>query len=147
MVNHQLQITLIQLLKDGHQVEVPAFGMSMFPLLLPGDNLLVQPSIPKVGDIGVFVCNQLLIAHRLYKIEDNYYYFKGDGLIFPDRPISVDHVLGTVTGRKRRNKTTICESGVFRLFRKFMPELTFLTGHLFFYSGRIYSKILEQTNH
>jgi signal peptidase I len=139
--NKNIQDTLIQLLQDGKQVEVPAHGMSMFPLLQPGDILLVNPTKPKLGEIGIFLSQDILIAHRVYKIDNTAYYFKGDGLIYADRPISPSRILGVVVNRKRNSKNRDCNKGWFLLFKKAMPSLTFITGRLFFTIGRIYTKL------
>ena len=139
--NKNIQTTLIHFLQEGKQVEVPAFGMSMFPLLLPGDVLLVNPVKPQKGDIGVFIGQRKLIAHRVYKISNNAYHFKGDGLIYPDHPVPYEKVLGTVISRRRNNETKNCKKGWFRVFKRLMPQLTFYTGRLFFYSGRIKTKL------
>jgi len=137
----KIQDTLIKLLKSGHEVEVPASGLSMFPLLLPGDKLLVSPGRIQIGDIGVFISNKILIAHRLYKIENELYFFKGDGLIYPDQPINASNVIGIVKQRKRGNNIKNCKSFSFRAFKKCMPHLSFITGRFFFYCGRIYWRL------
>jgi hypothetical protein len=143
LANKQLQNTFIQLLKDGHPIEVPAHGMSMFPLLLPGDILLVEPTKPKIGEIGIFISNQILIAHRLCNIDNNFYHFKGDAIIHFDLPIPHNQVLGTVMGRRRKKLTKSSSKGSFNLFSKIIPKTTLISGRLFFYSGRIYTKIFR----
>lgn len=141
LANKNIQTALIQLLKEGKQVEVPAHGMSMFPLLLPGDILLVSPEKPEKGDIGVFISNNIIIAHRVYRIINSTYYFKGDGLINADRPVNSEDVIGIVMNRRRNTKVKSCTNGLFLIFKKIMPHFTFITGHLFYYLGRIKTKI------
>ncbi|MBS2211144.1 S24/S26 family peptidase [Carboxylicivirga mesophila] len=141
MADTKLQITLKKLLQDGHQVEVPAHGISMYPLLHPGDKLIVIPKLPDIGDIGIFNNQEILIAHRLIKTDNHYYYFKGDGLIKADTPIEAKNVLGTVIARKRNNKTTSVNHLLFKLFKKLMPKLTPITGRPFYYYGRIHHKL------
>ncbi|WP_430816286.1 S26 family signal peptidase [Carboxylicivirga sp. RSCT41] len=141
LANKNIQLALIQLLSEGQEVEVPAHGMSMFPLLKPGDILLVSPGKPQKGDIGVFISQNKLIAHRIYALKNKTYHFKGDGLIHSDPPVSNTNVLGTVIGRRRNNKYSNCNKGWFLIFKKLMPHCTFITGRLFFYSGRIRAKL------
>lgn len=141
MADPKLQITLIKLLQDGHQVEVPAHGISMYPLLHPGDKLIVIPQLPKTGDIGVFCHQDILIAHRLIKADNCHYYFKGDALIKSDNPVKASDVLGTVVARKRNNKTTSTNQLLFRLFKKLIPKLSCITGRFFYYYGRIHHKL------
>ncbi len=137
MVKQQLQSALMQLLKEGQRVAVPAHGMSMYPLLRPGDTLLVEPRPPLIGDIGVFYHNGLLVAHRLLHQKGNIYYFKGDGLIMPDAPVESGKVLGTVTQCTRKNRAISCNTFSFRLFKRFIPYTHAFSGRLFFYLGRI----------
>ncbi|MBR8536294.1 S24/S26 family peptidase [Carboxylicivirga sediminis] len=141
MADTKLQITLKKLLQDGHQVEVPAHGISMYPLLHPGDKVVVIPKLPQTGDIGVFCHQDILIAHRLIKTDNCHYYFKGDALIRSDTPVKAKDVLGTVVARKRNNKTTSTNQLLFRLFKKLMPKLTPITGRPFNYYGRIHYKL------
>ncbi|MCU4155458.1 S24/S26 family peptidase [Carboxylicivirga sp. A043] len=143
LANKNIQEALIQLLQEGKQVEVPAHGMSMYPLLKPGDILFVSPQKPEKGDIGVFISQNVLIAHRVYKQENATYYFKGDGLVFADRPVNTTEVIGTVVSRKRHNKDKSCHKGLFWIFKKTMPQLTFITGRLFYYMGRIQLKLFK----
>ncbi|MBK3515820.1 S24/S26 family peptidase [Carboxylicivirga marina] len=143
LAKHNIQKALIELLKDGQQVEVPAHGMSMFPLLKPGDSLLVKPCLPNIGDISVFIKGELLIAHRLIKITGNTYFFKGDGLIFPDKPVEKQDVLGVVTQRKRGKNIRSTNGYTYRLFKFLMPKLTFLTGRFFYYAGRVYGRFFK----
>ncbi|WP_439183715.1 S24/S26 family peptidase [Carboxylicivirga taeanensis] len=141
MAKQKLQQTLIELLKEGHQVEVPAKGMSMYPLLQPGDKLLVKPIRPQVGDIGVFCKNNQLIAHRLIHFSNNTYYFKGDALTRYDSATTAQEVLGTVIARKRGKKQETCHQSIFKLFKILIPKFTIITGHLFYYCGRLHNKI------
>jgi hypothetical protein len=141
LTNQLLNKALVQLLKDGQQVEVPASGLSMFPLLRPGDNLVVKPQLPQIGDIGVFSKHQILIAHRLINTTDKTFYFKGDALINPDSPTSIDDVLGTVVARKRGSKVILISHPYFKLFKRLIPVVSFFTGRLFFYCSRIQYKL------
>lgn len=141
MANKQIIAVLIQLLREGQTAEVPASGISMYPLLQPGDLLLVHPQKPEIGDIGVFISGEKIIAHRLLKFSDDTYYFKGDSLIITDRPVKKEDILGTVIQRKRNNKSKNASSLVFRTFKKHMPKMTFVLGRLFNTYARIHQKI------
>ncbi|TRX63008.1 S24/S26 family peptidase [Carboxylicivirga sp. M1479] len=140
MANDQIQETLIQLLREGQTVEVPAHGMSMFPLLLPGDRLLISPVKPQIGQIGVFIGMNKLIAHRLIKIDNKTYFFKGDGVFHSDEPVHSDLVLGVVTQRKRGERISSCNNRKFKIFQYTMPKLTSILGSWFYYLGRLHLK-------
>ncbi len=139
--NHIREV-LIQLLKEGRTAEVPASGISMYPLLHPGDVLTVEPRLPEVGEIGVFDNGEVLISHRLLKRQGRDYYFKGDSLIFPDKVVSEENVLGLVVERKRGDSKSECNGFVFRFFEKIMPAVSPYTGRLLFYFARAHQKFI-----
>ncbi len=146
MTKQLLNKALIQLLKDGQQVEVPASGLSMYPLLRPGDKLMVIPQLPQKGEIGVFCKQGILIAHRLIRRDTQTFYFKGDGLIYADSPTPLEDVLGTVISRKRKNKLTTFNHPYFKLFKKIIPPVSAFSGRVFFYSALIHHKLFGSFN-
>lgn len=91
-----------QLLEDlltEHNVRVTLRGMSMFPMLVKGDIVVVAPvAFDKLrkGDIIVFEYDSLLIAHRLISKRNGHVLTRGDGNSRPDIPIPFDKIKGKV---------------------------------------------------
>ncbi len=112
----------IELLKEGKTTKIVANGISMFPLLHPGDILTIQPTQEiTIGDIVVFKAETSLIAHRVVKIFDNKIYCKGDSLFSVDKPFLLNETLGKVIERQRDGKTIKNTSLSHRLFAKIIP--------------------------
>ena len=106
--NKILTQTTVQLLQNGHPIEIKALGYSMFPLLRPNHRLVVEPIEPqncKKGDIIVFIAYDRLIAHRLVEINCHQLICRGDATLHRDEPITYKQLLGKVTARKNHNKT------------------------------------------
>lgn len=143
MANTKIKDTLVNLLQAGQEAMVPAYGISMYPLLRPGDKLLVKPIKPRIGDIAVFDREDVLVAHRVYKIIDDIYLLKGDSLILADSPVHKTKILGIVTERNRGNKVTSSRNVYFRILKHLMPKYTFILGRPFHYYARLHQKLLR----
>ena len=91
-----------QLLADGNTVKVPVHGMSMFPVLMPGDKVEIR-RIPiekmQAGQVLVFEANGQWVAHRLIiKDEINgLLTTKGDGLPGKDKIVRAEQARGIIT--------------------------------------------------
>jgi hypothetical protein len=134
---------LIELLKSGKTVDVPASGLSMFPFLLPFDVLRVRPESAeklKLGQIIVYESNAKIISHRFIGIKDGKVICKGDGLLYSDAPVEPGAVLGVVIARTRKNKTTYFNTKRSAIFGQIISYITPLTGFLFHYLGRAWYK-------
>lgn len=73
----------------------------MFPFLLSGDVVLVKPIQEgdfKLGKILVYKSEPNLVLHRLVGLNKKMgiVYTRGDGLIWQDKPIKKDDVIGVV---------------------------------------------------
>ena len=143
MADRKIKSLLVELLKEGHPAEVLAYGISMYPLLRPGDKLVVHPVKPEIGDIAVFDRGDVLVAHRVYKIHNGVYFLKGDSLLREDAPIPQDKVLGTVIERRRGSKRMCTNSLNYKVLRQLMPQCTFMLGYLFHYYARFHQKLLR----
>lgn len=100
----------IQLLQDGYSIRVPVQGYSMFPLLFPGDRILIEPTPyteVKTGQIILFQSGSRLVAHRVLatNMQKNQLLCKGDSNLLPDEPIASGKVLGRVTRYYRKKRT------------------------------------------
>ncbi|AXJ02479.1 Peptidase S24 [Cyclonatronum proteinivorum] len=97
-----------KLLKRGYHVRIKAGGQSMYPYLLNGDQLEVEPATLETlepGDIVVFRRNQNLIAHRLHQVTGSGEHIRGlsigDSGLSKDEMLTPDIVAGRVVARVR----------------------------------------------
>ncbi|MCW3785916.1 S24/S26 family peptidase [Plebeiibacterium sediminum] len=132
----------IDLLQQGKDVDIPVYGLSMFPFYLPEDHVRVGKvnfDTLKPGDVVVFKSGNKLVAHRLLKIDRNRKFLicKGDGLIYKDKIIFNDDVVGVVCQHFRNSR--VIKS--YPLIRRVMVFITPFTGFLFFYTARIWNKM------
>jgi len=91
------------LLGQDHFLLGKGKGMSMYPLIVHGDYLIVDttPELIEVGDIIVFVYNDEFVGHRIIKIVEEGYITKGDNnpapdllVVYPSKVIGeVDHII------------------------------------------------------
>jgi signal peptidase I len=91
-----------QLLVEGKTVQVPVHGMSMFPVLMPGDKVQIKRvsfNDMTRGQVLVFESDGQWVAHRLIsKDRDNHQLVtKGDGLAWNDKPIPAEKIKGAIT--------------------------------------------------
>jgi signal peptidase I len=103
------------LLRSGKRVRFRAPGYSMYPTILNGDEITVEPIKPdaiKVGDIILYRDQESLIAYRVVKKEiqkeisndaqssvlsaQSYYILRGDARPACDDPVAAEQVLGKV---------------------------------------------------
>jgi signal peptidase I len=103
------------LLMNGRRVKFRAPGYSMYPTILNGDEITVEPIRPEaidVGDIILYRDQENLIAHRVVKIEikndtskdsqssvlspQSYFILRGDARPACDDPVAAGQVLGKV---------------------------------------------------
>lgn len=137
----------IRLLNQGQVTDIPASGLSMFPILLPGDTLRVQPiqarSLSK-GDIVVFQEGDRLIAHRFIRFKENMLCTKGDGLKKFDPLQQKKKVLGLVSHRIRHQHPTCFTSSTQRKCAKLATWFSPFSGFVFFYLSRIWYKWFYQ---
>jgi len=99
------------LLRSGKRVRFRAPGYSMYPTILNGDEITVEPIKPdaiKVGDIFLYRDQESLIAHRVVKIEiknetqssilspESCFTLRGDARPACDDPVAAEQVLGKV---------------------------------------------------
>lgn len=126
--------TIINLLSQGHQVEINAEGYSMYPLLQPGDKLTVTPakweSLRK-GDIIVWRDNDRLIAHRIIKKQADYCIPAGDARITNDGQIIPTQVLGRITAYRRNDVTKSISSFKSKFYASMIVLLNPITRQVF----------------
>lgn len=90
---------LDDLLAKGQAVRVSVRGMSMFPLLLKGDVVLVRPvtyEALRKGDIVVYERNGIWVAHRLVRKTEGKLLTQGDANRLMDAALPFSKVKGVV---------------------------------------------------
>jgi signal peptidase I len=116
------------LLTNGLKVKFRAPGYSMYPTILNGDEITVEPTKPEVieiGDIILYRDHQNLIAHRVIKIlkrseknsrsapqgpqgrsssETLQFILRGDARPVCDDPINAEQILGKVISVERNGR-------------------------------------------
>nr|WP_321408336.1 S26 family signal peptidase [uncultured Carboxylicivirga sp.] len=137
---------IVDLLKEGKTTEIQAHGISMFPLLLPGDKLKISPEGNYTkGDIIVFKGTETLIAHRIITISDTKVMCKGDSLFSADPILSQQDILGKVIGRTRKNSYQSVNHWIFRISKQLMPHLGKFPRVIIRYNALLYLKLKHQS--
>ncbi len=139
--------TFFDILEKDMYVEIPVYGLSMFPFYLPGDTVRIKKATKeniKIGEVVIFNSSYKIIAHRLIKINNSFSVIttKGDGLKYFDKPIPFDKVKGVVVKHYRNGKViNRYKSNKFKLL---ITKITPLTGHIFFIAGRFWNKFFNK---
>ncbi len=139
---HIISETFIDILNDGRTVEIPVYGLSMFPLYLPGDTVRVKyKNISNLisGDVVVFKVGNKLIMHRLLNVNltKNQLLCKGDGLIFKDPIVNFTDYLGVVIAHYRRSRLLKPS----KRLNKLLLKTANYVGVIFFAVGRLWNKL------
>lgn len=82
-------------------------GMSMFPLLQPGDSIEFQrisPKQVKINDIVLLYCNETFITHRVVYRSGDGIVTRGDNNPKEDEGVSLEHIIARATRFKRKGK-------------------------------------------
>lgn len=90
---------LLEDLLTEHNVRVTLRGMSMFPMLMKGDIVVVAPvgyDQLRKGDIVVFESDSILVAHRLIRKKNGSVLTRGDGNRKYDGSIPFEKIKGKV---------------------------------------------------
>ncbi|TLX75179.1 hypothetical protein E9993_09765 [Labilibacter sediminis] len=135
--------TFLSMLDKDHFVDIPVYGLSMFPFYLPGDLVRVEKAKShnlKIGSVVVFLSKKRLVAHRLLKIdfENNIALTKGDGLQKFDSSINVDDIKAVVCTHFRKGVELKFINNP--LFRRLIVFVTPLTGYLSYPLSRLWIK-------
>lgn len=105
----KLSETVKDLLRQGHSVELKAYGRSMIPFLHPGQKIKLQATdldqiVP--GDLVAFQQQDYLVVHRvhavIFKNGSIQLLTKGDSNLNADVPVSSENYLAKVSGVFRR---------------------------------------------
>lgn len=103
--------TIREAIKKNGSFKFIVRGISMFPLLLDGDEAIIEyikPEELRVGDIAMYIRKNLMIVHRIIKIYETkdkrrLFIFQGDNLSYPDPPVWQEEIGGKATKIIRGN--------------------------------------------
>ena len=98
-----------QILSNGGALSFKAYGSSMTPFIKSGDVISVEPVAENSLTVGTIVlCKSSqtrAVAHRVVKrhVKNGQIFFtlKGDALLRPDQTVTIEQVMGKITGIKR----------------------------------------------
>jgi signal peptidase I len=96
------------LLRQGHSVELSAYGRSMIPYLRPGQKVQLAPvDMSQIvrGDLVAFHKADYLVVHRVHAVlsenESIQLLTKGDSNLNPDAPVDAQNYLAKVIALQR----------------------------------------------
>lgn len=115
-------------------IRLEVISRSMYPMLRPGDKVVVQeiqPEALRTGDLVVIRKQDEFITHRLVGRVSNSYITKGDGWRHLDPPVLEDSILGAVVIIKRKDKDISLQTKYWRLANLCLGYLNLWEG-LFF---------------
>lgn len=130
------------MLNEGKTVQVPVYGMSMFPILMPRDSVQIRRITfdeMKPGQVLVFEREGQWIAHRLIKkdFQTGLLITRGDGLPYHDEPITANNIKGIII-KVIKTRSPFAWSINTRIDR-FMIWAVPVTGRIFWYLGKTVS--------
>lgn len=136
--------TFLSLLDKQLFVDIPVYGLSMFPFYLPADIVRIEKSNKTnlvVGNVVVFLRNEKLVAHRLLKVDfDNGLALtKGDGLVKMDDILKIKDIRGVVVFHFRKDVEMRFVNRPF--FKRLLVFLSPLMGYVNFPLSRLWYKI------
>ncbi|MBN2165322.1 MAG: signal peptidase I [Marinilabiliaceae bacterium] len=119
----KIQQLIKNFIDDGKIIDIPVFGLSMFPFFLPGTIVRIGAT-PfdqlKMGDVVLFKSDSKYVMHRLVKCNDNGLLTKGDSLPYYDSNITRDRYIGKVIAYYSGNKLKETTSVIFRIWALLM---------------------------
>lgn len=133
---------LDDLLSKGQAVQVSVRGMSMFPLLMKGDVVLVKPvtyEALRKGDIVVFKRNNIWVAHRLVRKSGGNLQTKGDGNRSVDPTLPYSSVKGVVV-KMMQSRWWLARWST-KWPGRALAYTSVITGPIFWLLGRVASKL------
>lgn len=126
---------LTTVLKKYGVIDLPAHGVSMYPLIKNGDICSFKVCNPyklNKGDIALFISGSgQLVAHRFYRVsrenKKQLFLFKGDTNLGYDEPITAQQVIAKLTQIKRENKIARVTGITDKLWKHLLPIFPFFS--------------------
>lgn len=134
---------ILDFLSSGKKTITRAVGMSMFPWILPNENMVIEPFYVeniKIGKVVIFISDNRLIAHRVIKLdfENKICTTKGDGNLKADLPIEFDKIVGIVI--KTQNNRAFWTQYSVGNFGYLIAKCSWLLAPINWFFGRIVNK-------
>jgi hypothetical protein len=100
----RVDVLLVEdLLRSGHEVEVETAGTSMWPLIRPGERLLLAaPDVLEVGQVIAVPADGGLVVHRIVALQGGLVRVRGDNTAREDAPVAPERVCGVVVRQVTR---------------------------------------------
>ena len=135
-VNEKTCYVIKKMIEKRGVVELPAEGISMYPLIREGDTcLFVSCETPciKQGEIILFQDSAgKLVTHRFITADfwqkEWMYFFKGDSNLGLDAPVKADKIIGKLIAVKKPKMTLKADSFFLRLWGNVMVRVPFVSG-------------------
>ena len=113
------KVEIEKLLMDGHTIQTTPIGYSMYPMLVPGrDMVWIEPadvSRLKRGDVALYRREgSILVLHRIWKKEGTSYYFVGDNQAEVEGPLAERQILGKLVGFERKGRYISVKDPLYR---------------------------------
>jgi signal peptidase I len=142
-----LQQIIQQLVQDQKEIEIPVYGLSMFPFLLPGYLVRIKHVYfddVKSGDIILFERIQKLVLHRVIRKKKDFIQTKGDSLTQWDKKIGRDDFIALVVAYKRKGVFKSTGSNSFIIVSKVMLMGQLVLGYFFHPLSLIWYKLFGE---
>jgi signal peptidase I len=121
----EIQALLVEHLRTGKEIWLPASGGSMWPVLADGDFLLVRGLGPtrglRRGDIAVVRIRGSLVAHFVVGLEGETVHTRGIVPLGPPAASPLSDVLGVVVAKRSRSVWQRLTRRILRVLRQTDP--------------------------
>ena len=117
-MNHEQ--TISDFLAENVYFPVSVVGLSMYPMLLPGDMLLfVRPTHPIQRNSIVLYCRaDHYVVHRLLFVGRRHCIINGDNSVYLERDIRYEDIIAVLSGYWRNNTYFDCNSAEAQRFAR-----------------------------
>ncbi|MCB9103879.1 MAG: S24/S26 family peptidase [Anaerolineales bacterium] len=129
--------------QTGQRKTITVHGHSMQPLLRPGDRLTVACGVTtfRRGDLVVFYRQQQLVVHRAVRLNRSTtgltLVTKGDNALRCDAPLTINQVVGRVSGLSRGGQTVSIDRPGWRGVNHIIACLSLGSGRLVIMGARL----------
>lgn len=145
--NQVIGETFLSLINKEFSVDIPVYGLSMFPFYLPADVVRVEKPNKNnlvIGNVVVFLSKKRLVAHRLLELDFDrkIALTKGDGLKKKDASLQMNEIMGVVVCHFRKDVEIKFVNRPF--FKRLLAFLSPLMGYVNFPLSRLWYKIFNK---
>lgn len=107
-------------LAQGDTIQVSPIGYSMYPMLVPGRDMVwiekADHSLLRRGDVVLYRRKEsILVLHRIWKRQADAYFFVGDNQKEIEGPLPGQQICGKMVGFKRKGIYVSADHPIYRL--------------------------------